>query len=70
MKVAKYLCKGSWNSGQLRITIPKALVAEMELEGVEYMMLSSAPLKCIKMWRFIDGKSLKGAIKGDKSKQD
>ena len=65
--MAKYLCKANWSSGQLRITIPKALVAEMELEGVEYMMLSNAALKCIKMWRFIDGKSLENNGTSDKA---
>jgi len=64
--VAKYLCKANWNSGQLRITIPKALVESRGWRGVEYLLLDERKGNCVLMWRFIDGESLKKQGMSDK----
>jgi len=68
--VAKFLIKANRSSGQLRITIPKALAELKGWEDVGFFMLEGDSVNTVKIWRFIDGESLKGAIKGDKSKQD
>lgn len=68
--MAKYLVKANWNSGQLRITIPKSLVEELGWGDVEYVMLEEYQRGSVEMMRFIDGKSLKSEAAGSKTGSD
>lgn len=65
--MAKFLVKGNLSSGQLRITIPKALVELKGWKGVEFFMLEADKVNTVKIWRFIDGQSLKGNGKANKA---
>ncbi|MBU1621913.1 MAG: AbrB/MazE/SpoVT family DNA-binding domain-containing protein [Gammaproteobacteria bacterium] len=68
--MAKHLVKANWNSGQLRVTIPKSLVGSLGWGGVEYLLLEEDEGKIIVMWRFLDGESLERHGTGDKAGSD
>jgi len=65
--VAKYLCKASWNSGQLRLTVPKELVKVKEWQDVEFFMLEGDSVNTVKIWRFLNGQSLESDGTSNKS---
>lgn len=66
----KHLVKLSKFGGQYRLTIPRAMIEEIEWQDVEYVTLESIMGKGIRIWRFLDGQSLKGEITGDRSGSD
>lgn len=68
--MAKHLVKANWNSGQLRVAIPKSLVESLGWGDVEYLMLEEYQHGSVEMMRFIDGKSLEGNGTSDKDRSD
>jgi len=68
--VAKHLIKANWNSGQLRVTIPKSVVESLGWDGVEYLLLFELDSGSLEVMRFINGQSLKGNGTGDKARSD
>lgn len=68
--MAKHLIKANWNSGQLRVTIPKGLVESLGWGDVEYLLLRIAGGEIIEVRRFLDGQSLKGNGTADKTGSD
>lgn len=57
--MAKYVAKLSKFGGQFRVTIPKGLIDEAGWQDVELVILNLLTDGQIKMWRFVDGESLK-----------
>jgi len=68
--VAKHLVKANWNSGQLRVTIPKALVESLGWGDVEYFILFELQSGSLEVVRFIDAESLKKQGVSDKTRSD
>ena len=68
--MAKHLIKANWNSGQLRVTIPKSLVESLDWGDVEYFILKKISWGSLEVMRFIDGQSLKGNGTPDKTGSD
>lgn len=57
----KYLTKISKFGGQYRITIPKALVEELNWHDVDFVIMEHICYEFIRIRRFIDGESLKAS---------
>jgi len=64
----KYFSKLSKFGGQFRLTIPRALVAEMGWEDVEFVIIKEYPPGVMLVRRFIDGESLRTELETDNTK--
>jgi len=63
--MAKHLIKACWGGGQLRITIPKLVVRELEWLGVSHFVVVENEDKTMTIRRFVDGESLKNKGRDD-----
>lgn len=66
--MGKYVCKANWSSGQLRITIPKALIKARGWGDIDVFILEDSGCASVRMWRYLDGKSTKGNGTRDKAR--
>lgn len=55
----KAIAKITWTDGQCRITIPKILVEEVQLKGIQFVALEQSNKHQIIMRRVIDDKTFK-----------
>ena len=55
----KSVIKLTWTDGQCRLTIPKLLVKEVDLTGINYVVLEKSNKNSIVIRRIIDDKTFK-----------
>lgn len=55
----KAIAKLTWTDGQCRITIPKILVEQVQLKGIEFVALEKSNEHQIIIRRIVDGKTFK-----------
>jgi len=63
--MAKHLIKACWGGSQLRITIPRLVVRELEWQGVSHFVVVENEDKTLTIRRFMDGDCLKNKRRDD-----
>jgi len=65
--MAKYVVKIERRGGQVRVTMPKAIVDETSFSGAAYGLMWVTSDKCVLIRPFIDGVLLREAVQGDRT---
>jgi len=68
--MAKHLVTVCPGGGQMRVTIPKSLLRELDWKDVRHVLLEGNQDGTLTVRRFVDGESLKNERRDDSSRRN